>query len=188
MNNKTDLRIIKTKKTLGEALVKLMKEKNFERIKISDICEEALVNRSTFYAHYDDKYDLLVDLINDLKESLLDKLKDNESTDFSKEYLMELINTLIDHIANQKEIYTAILSNNRNGFLIDFLMDVIERDVSARLKTREDIKKSNVPLDTIIKFYVGGLINLGVSWLANGEKYTKKELLMYIDKLLPEKI
>ena len=188
MNNKTDLRIIKTKKTLGEALIKLMKEKNFEKIKISDICEEALINRSTFYAHYEDKYDLLIDLINDLRTSLLDELKVNENTDFSKAYLMNVINTLINHIDDKKDIYSAILSNNRNGILIDFLVDVIERDVSGRLKERDDIKNSNIPLDTIIKFYAGGLINIGVSWLANGEKYTKEELLTYIDKLLPEKL
>ena len=63
MNNKTDLRIVKTKKILFETLIKLMKQKNFEKIKISDICEESLINRSTFYAHYEDKYDLLIELV-----------------------------------------------------------------------------------------------------------------------------
>ena len=71
MNEKTDLRIIKTKKILFETLLKLMKQKNFDKIKISDICEEALINRSTFYAHYQDKYELLDDLVEDLKVSLL---------------------------------------------------------------------------------------------------------------------
>ena len=66
-------------------------------------------------------------------------------------------------------------------------MDVIEIDVSERLKNRDDIKNSNIPLDTIIKFYAGGLINIGLSQLTSGEKYSKDELLMYIDKLLPEK-
>ena len=65
MNEKTDLRIIKTKKILFETLLKLMKHKNFDKIKISDICEEALINRSTFYAHYQDKYELLDDLVED---------------------------------------------------------------------------------------------------------------------------
>lgn len=48
MNNKTDLRIVKTNKALFNALLELMKEKTFEEIKISDVCTKALVNRSTF--------------------------------------------------------------------------------------------------------------------------------------------
>ena len=57
MEKKTDLRIIKTKKVIYEALIDLMKEKTFEEIKVSDICNKALINRSTFYAHYEDKYE-----------------------------------------------------------------------------------------------------------------------------------
>lgn len=71
MEKKTDLRIIKTKKVIYEALIDLMKEKTFEEIKVSDICNKALINRSTFYAHYEDKYELLVEFINDLKVILL---------------------------------------------------------------------------------------------------------------------
>ena len=53
---KQDLRIMKTKKALYQSLIQLMKEKTFEEIRVSDICELALINRSTFYAHFDDKY------------------------------------------------------------------------------------------------------------------------------------
>lgn len=74
MNEKIDLRIIKTKKVLFDALVTLMKKKNFDKIKISDICEVALINRSTFYAHYQDKYDLLIALIEYLNKLIPDKL------------------------------------------------------------------------------------------------------------------
>ena len=52
-SKKTDLRIIKTKKSLYESLLDLMREKPFEELKVSDICENALVNRSTFYSHFD---------------------------------------------------------------------------------------------------------------------------------------
>lgn len=188
MKEKTDLRIIKTKKILFDTLLKLMKKKNFEKIKISDICEEALINRSTFYAHFEDKYELLMALFEEQKVSLLEKLEDNENTNFSKEYLMELLNILINHIDENREIYSAILSNNRNGILIDFLIDVIERDVSDRLKDNNDIKNSNLPLDIIVKFYAGGLINIGMAWLTSKEKYNKEQLLSYINVLIPEKI
>ena len=188
MKEKTDLRIIKTNKILFDALLKLMKKKNFEKIKISDICEEALINRSTFYAHYEDKYELLMALFEEQKISLLEKLENNENTNFSKEYLMELLNIIINHIDDNRDIYSAILSNNRNGILIDFLIDVIERDVSDKLKDNNDIKNSNLPLDIIVKFYSGGLINIGMSWLTRKEKYNKEQLLFYINELIPEKL
>ena len=49
---KKDLRVIKTKKNLYESLIKLMSLKEFEYIKVSDICNEALISRSTFYSHF----------------------------------------------------------------------------------------------------------------------------------------
>ena len=188
LKEKTDLRIVKTKKILFNSLLNLMKIKNFEKIKISDICEESLVNRSTFYAHYDDKYELLIDLFEERKLSLLKVLEDNENKAFSKEYLMELLSILIDHIEENKEIYSAILANNRNGILIDFLIDAIEKDVSEKLKGNSEIKASDLPLDIIVKFYAGGLINIGIDCITRTKKYSKKELLLYIDKLIPDKI
>jgi AcrR family transcriptional regulator len=188
LKEKTDLRIVKTKKILFNSLLNLMKIKNFEKIKISDICEESLINRSTFYAHYDDKYELLIDLFEERKLSLLKVFEDNENKVFSKEYLMELLSILIDHIEENKEIYSAILANNRNGLLIDFLIDAIEKDVSEKLKGNSEIKNSDLPLDIIVKFYAGGLINIGIDCITRTKKYSKKELLLYIDKLIPDKI
>ena len=69
--NKNDLRVKKTKNALYNTLMELMKAKSFEEIKVSDICNAALINRSTFYAHYNDKYELLKDAIDNLKNSLI---------------------------------------------------------------------------------------------------------------------
>ena len=49
MEKKKDLRIIKTQNLLFTSLIKLMKDKSFEEIKVADICNEAYINRSTFY-------------------------------------------------------------------------------------------------------------------------------------------
>ena len=81
-----------------------------------------------------------------------------------------------------------VLKNNRNGILIDFLIGAIERDVSDRLKNSNGIIVSSLPLDIIVKFYAGGLINIGIAWITRNEKYNKEELLSYIDKLIPDKI
>lgn len=54
-----DPRIVRTRQMLEEALLTLMQKKPFHNIAVGDITEQAGVNRSTFYAHYTDKYDLL---------------------------------------------------------------------------------------------------------------------------------
>lgn len=66
MAQKTDLRIIKTKRNIREAFLKLMYAKGFNEMTVNEILDEALINRSTFYAHYRDKYDLREQIENDL--------------------------------------------------------------------------------------------------------------------------
>ena len=75
MEKKKDLRVVKTKNLLYQTLIDLMKDKTFEEIKVSDICSKAMINRSTFYAHYEDKYELLVDFISNLKEEFINESK-----------------------------------------------------------------------------------------------------------------
>ena len=89
--DKVDLRIVKTKRALFSSLLDLMREKQFEEIKVNDICSKALVNRSTFYSHYQDKYELLSDCINNLKLSLTNELSKNKNINNTKEYYIELI-------------------------------------------------------------------------------------------------
>ncbi|NYF88432.1 TetR/AcrR family transcriptional regulator [Tunturiibacter empetritectus] len=55
----TDPRILRTRKLLQQALVNLMKEKQFDSLSVQDIAEAATINRATFYDHYPDKFALL---------------------------------------------------------------------------------------------------------------------------------
>ena len=55
----TDLRVVRTKGAIREALIDLIEEKGFEAITVKDITTKAKINRGTFYAHYQDKYDLM---------------------------------------------------------------------------------------------------------------------------------
>jgi len=61
MKNETheDRRVRKTKRSLRDCLVRLMKEKKIQDITVREISEMADINRGTFYLHYKDIYDLL---------------------------------------------------------------------------------------------------------------------------------
>ncbi len=60
MSDKNDRRSQRTRQLLSEALVQLIREKDYNTITVNDIIERANVGRSTFYAHYHDKDDLFL--------------------------------------------------------------------------------------------------------------------------------
>lgn len=185
MNEKKDLRIVKTQKVLYNALANLLKNKAFEEIKVSDICNEALINRSTFYDHYNDKYELLVDFINNDKQTLESFLSQNKQISNTKAYYLEVIKILLNHIDNQKELYHSILIHNRNSIVMDIFMDVVTKDVENRVKSEIQNK---IPSEIITKFYIGAVVNIGMEWLKNTSKYTKEEMFEYIKALIPDNI
>ena len=105
---KEDLRITKTRKVLFETLVLLMKEKSFEEIKVSDICKKALINRSTFYSHYSDKYELfklLLDHIDEKKDIYYSILLNNRNS--------IVIDIIVDVVS--KDINNRLINANINN-------------------------------------------------------------------------
>lgn len=182
---KIDLRIIKTKKLLYETLEDLMKNQAFEEIKVSDICTHAMINRSTFYAHYADKYELLAAYINDLKNSLANELEKNQRIQNSKEYYLEMIKLLLDHMEQKKETYASIMIHNRNSITIDILYDVINKDIIKQIKENKEIKIDTIPSDIISKFYLGAVFNVCLEWLKHDNQYAKQDIIHYIDLLIP---
>jgi len=63
MVNKNDPRVLRTRQLIKEAFSVLLQKKGFDAITIKDIAQEAVINRATFYAHYEDKYALLEEII-----------------------------------------------------------------------------------------------------------------------------
>lgn len=183
---KLDLRVIKTKKSLYEALLELMEEKPFEEIKVSDLCTKAIINRSTFYAHFDDKYTLLADLIKELKESLKKELEKNTNISNSKEYYMAVIELLLNHMEEKKEIYHAIVIQNKHSIAMDMIYDTLNEDITKRIEKDKKEKLKNIPSNFISKFYLGAIFNIGTEWIKNTKEYTRDEIMTYLNDLIPE--
>lgn len=97
MKQKTDLRIIKTNLNIRNTFIQLLNEKSFDSITVQNILDRALINRSTFYKHYSDKYDLLESITKDF----LDKFKSLVDVRFSNK---EDINGLLK---NMDKIYES---------------------------------------------------------------------------------
>lgn len=187
MKKKEDLRVIKTKKSIYEGLLQLMKDKSFEEIKVSEICQAAIVNRSTFYDHFNDKYELLATLIQDLEEELVEKLNEKRTFSTIKEYYMSMIETLFQHISKNISIYSSIIKTNNNGIASDMFRDAMLADVENRLESFVQTSME-IPVGIVSIFYVSAVINVCIEYVKQPNKYSMEEILHYLDQLIPDNI
>ena len=124
-----------------------MEKKPFEDIKVIDICKESLINRSTFYDHFNDKYELLNSFMNDLKEELLKHLNDSKNIEFNtvKEYFFIIVRELFNYINKNIDVYSilSIIKKNYNSVAYDMLFE------AAHTAVCEGISKLFLHLENI---------------------------------------
>ena len=140
------------------------------------------------FMHYNDKYELLADAIDDLKNSLIMELNKNKSISNTKEYYLEMIRLFLNNIEEKKDIYLAVMINNRNSIMVDIIYDVLDHDVTTRLKESKDKNDNTVPINIAAKFYLGAVFNVGIEWLRNDSRYTKDDIINYLDLLIPDNL
>jgi AcrR family transcriptional regulator len=98
-----DLRVRRTRKLLQQALIEGATEKGFAALTVRDITERAMVNRSTFYRHYLDKYDLLEQHLNEMYEMV------NRYGEIMGPEQLEGLIELLRHLQQFSDFYRVVL-------------------------------------------------------------------------------
>lgn len=99
-----DRRVRRTREALHRALIELMMERDYRRISVQDILNRADVGRSTFYAHYRDKDDLLVVSCTDYLRSAVAATAAAEP-----DSLLAPIRTMFELAATHQDVYRVLL-------------------------------------------------------------------------------
>lgn len=111
--NENDPRVIRTRRLLLDAFVALVRKKDFTSISVKDITEYAQVNRATFYAHFQDKYDILEYTVIDTFMNLISK-RINVEVILNEETLRNIILFVCEYVETVsnscKRNYATILS------------------------------------------------------------------------------
>ncbi|WP_130861860.1 TetR/AcrR family transcriptional regulator [Bacilliculturomica massiliensis] len=111
MNKKNNQRFHETEIRMESTMLELMKDTEFEKITVKRICEKAKVNRSTFYAHFIDIYDMLDKMERELRKELLDSYGDkSEHQIFSEESFIQFLK----HIKKHKYFYRINLQTRKS--------------------------------------------------------------------------
>ena len=189
MKKKEDLRVRKTKANLYKGLLKMLEQKSFEDIKIIDICNVSLINRSTFYDHFNDKYELLSSYLKDVSERLADNLvssiQDKKYTSV-KSYYLAIIKSHLDYLYNDvsRAASVKIIKNNLHSVASDMLVDFTLSIVANNLKENY-VNESDMPIEVIASFYVNAATKVCLNYITE-ENFNQKDLFSYLEQLIPE--
>lgn len=184
---KEDLRIVRTKKYLVAALLKLLQVKSFDKISVIEICDSALVHRATFYKHFEDKYDLFAYGMDSIKDDALSKTEFSDRFESTGDMFMYLADSALTYMQLHKKEIKGILHNNNNQAIIELALAYIERSIKEILSRSKRLVSHNVPLVVLSNFFAGGFASLAVWWIDNDNLYPKEQVLKYIDILMQAK-
>lgn len=163
-----DRRVRRTKEKFREVLLSLMEEKSFNDITITEIVKAADFNRGTFYAHYDQKNDLLEEIIEDMFDRMMEAYRKpyrNLSViDFNEISSSSII--LFDHFLENQRFYKIMLNPtinyNFHEKLIKKLNELFREDFDFLIT---DI--DNLDIQLFSTYRIHGIIGLILEWIEN---------------------
>lgn len=128
----TDIRIVKTKRHLKQALVKMLEDTPFEKLTVAELCRRAETSRITFYTHYDDKYDLTEELFDDyVNEAARDYRRLQEENNTKRTALLgyyNMIDCILNLYSRNRRMFAA-LNAEKNPYLYSAFYQHIFRSV-----------------------------------------------------------
>ncbi len=172
---------LRSKRLIRQAFVNLIKTKSADKITITDIVNEANINRATFYAHYSCLKDLIDEIEQDVIDKLMEVLKDFKLENFFSNPTPLLLQVSI-FLSEDPDYYKTLASTPESSVFIEKLklifVDYMEQDASIPLEVRQS-KAFHIS----VLFFAGGLVSLYTQWLNGQLDCSLFDIPMQVSKL-----
>ncbi|MFN8475603.1 MAG: TetR/AcrR family transcriptional regulator [Anaerolineae bacterium] len=178
---KADRRTQRTRRLLEQALVALTIEKRYDQITVQDIIDRADVGRSTFYAHYRDKEDLLVSSVDTMFEDLTSQLDARTQGSGSLVPALELF----EHVTSHQGLYEALVWGRGIEVIFKQGQTVLSQQMEERLAaTLPAGSQPPVPLPVTATYLASALLNLLRWWVDHKMPYPPAQMADIFDRLV----
>lgn len=171
-----DRRQRKTREAIFRAFTGLLKRKAYSSITIQEIIDEADIGRTTFYAHYDTKDDLLGEMCRDIFDHVFSRGLIKENThDFSHAMSLEAVIThILYHLMDSRDYLKALLMDQNENIFI--------RDLKANLRTlfenRITIPDSVLPHEYALDHMVADFTET-INWWMRNDSYSPEDICRF---------
>ncbi len=175
--NKTDQRVRLTRQLLKNALVQLMQEQHISKISIRALCEIADINRSTFYAHYTDPYDLLEKAQQEVLDNLTRYLN-KQDLDETHPISVQVLTKVLDYVKENVELFKALLSENCDLAFQKDLMELAQIISEQQNPTLDERTQEYIKI-----FGLTGAISILQQWLHEGTNESTAQMAELVIQL-----
>ncbi len=179
-----DLRVVKTKQALHNALLTLLSHKPLENISIAEICRVANVNRGTFYLHYEQKEKLFEEYFQEIVEDLYNSYEEPyrvASTTIIKNKLDPNTIRIFHHIERFKLFYRIVFSKNvpltYYYMLFDEIQSLLKRDLAQN-------KIGKIKTDFYSAYQANAIIGMIIEWYRHDFRESASELNQQLAAIL----
>ncbi|NEX77804.1 TetR/AcrR family transcriptional regulator [Bacillus thermocopriae] len=181
-NKNTDLRVIRTKEAIRNALVELIEEKGLDALTVKEITTKAKINRGTFYVYYQDKYDLVNKCEDEFFQELADMIIENFSktmnekkTNPSVTIPVTLVVSIFEHIDRNRKFMKAILGPKGD---LSFHTKMKEFMWKTLFENNKFIQQENllVPIEYLISYISSAHLGVIQQWLNSDKNESPQEM------------
>ncbi|HEY3227931.1 MAG TPA: TetR/AcrR family transcriptional regulator [Roseiflexaceae bacterium] len=181
-NTKADRRSQRTRQMLSAALVDLMLQKRYVEITVQDIIDRANVGRSTFYAHYLDKDDLLVSDFTRVLDVLSEHVRLQEQVDQRTPQLLALF---FEHVGAHHHLYKALVRGGGIDLLYKKGHERLRRNIQQHLEELVPVGQTPAVLLPLVADYIAGVILTMLKWWLDHEMpYTPDQMDVLFQQLV----
>ena len=170
---KTDLRVIKTKKAIRNAFAELLSEKDIQKITIKDIADTAVINRKTFYNYYAGVYSVVDEIENEIIMAFIDALRDVDFKQLLHEPY-EIFKKLTTIINSDFDFYSHLMKMDSNTSLISKIIQALE--VNIKKSFSEQISMNKSTLDLAFDYAIAGMITVYQKWFNSDRTESIEEI------------
>lgn len=173
---KNDLRVRMTKKRLRTAFSQMMLERPLQSISVAELCLRAEINRSTFYAHYTDIFDLQQKLEEELYQEFQETLAQVDlPKSFSADNVPLFMVTMFDFLKRNADLCGVFLGPFSDR---QFVLNLLDNAKGITLTQYSKVykKASHRKLELFYTYIAYGCIGLLEFWMKNGFVETVEEM------------
>ncbi|MDR2197646.1 MAG: TetR/AcrR family transcriptional regulator [Coriobacteriales bacterium] len=175
----TDRRVRYTKAALRDALVEQMQDRHISAITVKSLCEQADVNRSTFYLHYRDQYDLLKQVEAEVLDTLRERLDKQAELDSRGPVSLSAMTGIMEYARENAALARALLSENSDiGFKQDVMQLAHLVDTSIASAYDQRVR------EYIATYAVHGAIAVAEKWLRDGTREPTGQIAQLLTQLV----